>query len=72
MTETQNYAENKESETVPIGIGIPQDSVLGPLSFTMYIDEVQYVSKKSSVCLYADDTYVTEDDIAKVVYICVL
>jgi hypothetical protein len=44
------------SSQTEINYGVPQGSVLGPLLFTMYINEMSTVPLKSSIVQYADDT----------------
>ena len=44
------------SETLEIKCGVPQGSVLGPLLFLLYINDLAKVSKKLTFFLFADDT----------------
>ena len=47
---------NTISEFKPINTGVPQGSVLGPLLYLIYVNELPNISDKFSTCLFADDT----------------
>ena len=60
-----SYLENRSqqvfigesvSNTLPINLGIPQGSVLGPLLFLIYVNEVPNISNNFTTCMFADDT----------------
>ena len=49
-------ANGAVSTTQPISCGVPQGSILGPLLFTLYVNDLSSVAVHSKVVLYADDT----------------
>ena len=44
------------SDLLPIGIGVPQGSTIGPVMFIVYINDLLEVLENSSSIMYADDT----------------
>ena len=45
-----------------ISAGIPQESILGPLLFNVFMNELAYVIKQSKLSGYADDTQISYAD----------
>ena len=58
LTSRKQYVSDcgNTSETLKIKCGVPQGSVLGPLSSLLYIYDLAKVSKKFKFFLFADDT----------------
>ena len=45
-----------ESNLKSVNTGVPQGSILGPLIFSIYMNDLVTVSKKLNYMMYADDT----------------
>ncbi len=44
------------SKLAPVTYGVPQGSILGPLLFTLYVNDLPKVVNDGFISLYADDT----------------
>ena len=53
------------SSKLPVNIGVPQGSILGPLLFLIFINDMSKVIKHGKISMYADDTtlYVNDNDV---------
>ena len=51
------YIANSKSPLKPINHGVPQGSVLGPLLFLLYINDLHKCIRKSETYHFADDTH---------------
>ena len=50
------YANGFTSSLLPVSCGVPQGSVLGPLFFLVFVNDIQGAIDECSIKLYADDT----------------
>ena len=48
--------KDKISEKIDVTMGIPQGSILGPLFFSIYINDIMKANNKFKYIMYADDT----------------
>ena len=57
LTNRRHFVEvaGVQSDMLPVRSGVPKGSILGPLLFIVYVNDIPSLSSFSSVYLYADD-----------------
>lgn len=56
--------KNKYSKTYSLTCGTPQGSILGPLIFLLYVNDLPSYISEGMVFMYADDTTVVVSDVS--------
>ena len=56
--QTRVYQNGSLSEEKPVSTGVPQGSILGPLLFVLFFNDISNYLKYSKIAKYADDTVI--------------
>ena len=56
---------NVMSNFMPINVGVPQGSVLGPILYLIYVNDLPNISEEFSTCLFADKLGKRQDKLGK-------
>ena len=64
------FVNNIKSDFKIIGCGVPQGSILGPLLFLVYMNDITQASQVLQYILYADDTsvFLSDDNIDDLIF----
>ena len=66
LTDRSQYTaiDNQNSDTQHVRCGIPQGSILGPLLFILYVNDITQSSSQGNLILFADDTNIIYNDLS--------